>query len=356
MGFDITKFMSSASLQLSEENTENSNAGASMIPVSKLIPASGNFYSKDEDRIRKLAASIEMLTTEERLGIQQDLIVKPIEGTDTYEIIAGETRWAAVKLLLEEGRLSNDTVPCRVESSGDVVREELILILTNSTQRERSDVEKMQEIERLRELLTEYKKTHSLGGTMQQAIGDILGISKTKVGTLENIKHNLSDDLIEQYQNGSINTSVANKLAGQPPEVQKMASDILVSDGKMTASDVEKLAEGNIPEALESYPPNYKVSGQEGMKLEAEKRADEISGEYEGWKEADKDMINILDEEIIKLKRLINLSEKYDEEYDKNGNRRLKHQVMLDAYCFYLAHLKDLNNDDVKRMDRCNGG
>ena len=218
MAFNLTDFMNSESMNLSkrEEKTE-----VVMLPVSKLVPSGGNFYSKEDERIRKLAATIEVLATEEQSGVQDNLVVKPIDGSDKYEILAGETRWSAVNLLLEEGRIKSEMVPCRVESSGDAVREEMILIFTNSTQRVRSDAEKMHEVERLRELLTEYKKTHSLGGTMQQAIAEILSMSKSKVGTLEHINKSLTKPLLKMYEEGKIPTSVANRIAGFEKEEQE---------------------------------------------------------------------------------------------------------------------------------------
>lgn len=214
-----------------------------MIPAGDLLPSSDNFYSKEDDRIKKMAASILMLSTPDRIGIQQNLVVKPIDGSDTYMILAGETRWRAVNYLLEVGELETDLIPCEVEQEGDPIRDELILIMTNSTQRERSDAEKMHEVSRLRVLLEEYKKTHTLGGTIQQAIGDMLGISKTKVGTLENIDRNLSPDLREDYEAGRINTSVANKLAGMDKPLQEEGKKLLNEQGSISGTDVGKLAE-----------------------------------------------------------------------------------------------------------------
>lgn len=214
-----------------------------MIPAGNLLPSSDNFYSKEDDRIKKMAASILMLSTPDRIGIQQNLVVKRIDGSDTYQILAGETRWRAVNYLLEAGELETDLLPCEVEQEGDPIRDELILIMTNSTQRERSDAEKMHEVSRLRVLLEEYKKTHKLGGTIQQAIGDMLGISKTKVGTLENIDRNLSPDLREDYEAGRLNTSVANKLAGMDKPLQEEGKKLLTEQGSISGADVDKLAQ-----------------------------------------------------------------------------------------------------------------
>ncbi len=238
MSFQLSDILGEQSLQPVKKEDK-----LQMIPAGNLLPSSDNFYSKEDDRIKKMAASILMLSTPDRIGIQQNLVVKPIDGSDTYMILAGETRWRAVNYLLEAGELETDLIPCEVEQEGDPIRDELILIMTNSTQRERSDAEKMHEVARLRVLLEEYKKTHKLGGTIQQAIGDMLGISKTKVGTLENIDRNLSQELREDYEAGRINTSVANKLAGMDKPLQEKGKELLEEQGSITGADINKLAQ-----------------------------------------------------------------------------------------------------------------
>lgn len=245
MSFSLNDLLSAESLK----DSKRTERTVSMIAADKLHPSEDNFYSMDDERIQKMAASILMLSTPGRIGIQQNLVVRPIPGTDEYTILTGETRWRAVMQLIESGDLDTDKIPCEIQTEEDPVRDELILILTNSTQRDRSDTEKMQEIKRLRVLLEEYKKHHKLSGTIQKAIGDILGISKTKVGTLEHIDRNLSPELREEYENGNINTSVANKLAGLDADAQRAGKEILDAKGAITVDDVKTLVsqEGDEP-------------------------------------------------------------------------------------------------------------
>ena len=157
------------------------------ISVHKLRPAAGkeNFYHMDDKEIEETARTIELV------GLQQYPVVKPVEGTDEYEIIAGHKRRLAVLLLLSEGRSEYEMIPCKVEAAEDSIKNRLILIFTNSTQRERTDFEKMQEIKEVKELLTEWKKDNKLPDKMQNVIAEILGTNKTKVGTLYNIEKNL---------------------------------------------------------------------------------------------------------------------------------------------------------------------
>lgn len=305
MSFQLSDILGEQSLQPVKKEDK-----LQMIPAGNLLPSSDNFYSKEDDRIKKMAASILMLSTPDRIGIQQNLVVKPIDGSDTYMILAGETRWRAVNYLLEAGELETDLIPCEVEQEGDPIRDELILIMTNSTQRERSDAEKMHEVARLRVLLEEYKKTHKLGGTIQQAIGDMLGISKTKVGTLENIDRNLSQELREDYEAGKINTSVANKLAGMDKPLQEKGKELLEEQGSITGADINKLAqrfenmnvtvedpeedivflEGDIP-VSEVFDDDGMIETKVDMPGVGERTGEEVS--------LPKDFANMTDQEMI---------------------------------------------------------
>ena len=64
-------------------------------------------------------------------------------------------------------------IPCKIETAEDSIKNRLILIFTNSTQRERTDYEKMQEIKEVRQLLEEWQKDNKIPGRkMQNVIAD----------------------------------------------------------------------------------------------------------------------------------------------------------------------------------------
>ena len=191
MAFNIKDFMNEESKK--EIKKSEGSEDVIRISVHKLRPAAGkeNFYHMDDREVEETARTIELV------GVQQYPVVKPIKGTDEYEIIAGHKRRLAILKLLDEGKTEYEKIPCKVESTEDSIRNRLILIFTNSTQRERTDYEKMQEIKEVRELLTEWQKSKKISGKLQNIIAEILGTNKTKVGTLENIDKNL----IEPFKN-----------------------------------------------------------------------------------------------------------------------------------------------------------
>ena len=231
MGFNINDF-------LNAESRKDIKNGWKPVKVNvrKLRPASGrtNFYHADDREIKELAESIELI------GLQQYPVIRPIEGTDEYEVIAGHKRRLAILRLLDEGKTEYEEVPCKVETPDDI-QNELILIFTNSTQRERTDYEKMREIERVRELLAGYQETHELTGRKQNIIAEILGTSKTKVGTLDNIKNNLVAPFMEEFAAGKIRTSAANEIAGLEPDAQQALYETYKETGSLIAKDVKSV-------------------------------------------------------------------------------------------------------------------
>ncbi|MCM1183554.1 MAG: ParB N-terminal domain-containing protein [Roseburia sp.] len=233
MAFNINDF-------LNEESKKDikSDWKPVRISVRKLRPAADgtNFYHIEDKEIKDLAESIELI------GLQQYPVVKPIEGTDEYEIIAGHKRRMALLRLLDEGKAEYELVPCKVETPDDI-RNELILIFTNSTQRERTDYEKIREIRRVRELLTEYEKNHELTGRKQSIIAEILGTSKTKIGTLDNIGNNLISPLQEEFKAGKISTSAANEAAGLDKGAQEALYEAYKDTGALTAKDAKAIKE-----------------------------------------------------------------------------------------------------------------
>lgn len=187
------------------------------IPVSKLHPSKKNFYNIDPEEIRALKDSIELV------GVQENLVVREItegEFAREYEIIAGHKRHLAVSELVTEGKVT-EFVPCKIDYSGSSAMQELILIFTNSTQRERSDYEKMHEIQRVRELLEEYAKNNDLPGRKRDIIAEILNTSKSTISRLDNIRRHIIHEFMEEYKAGKIPTATANEIAGITAERQQ---------------------------------------------------------------------------------------------------------------------------------------
>lgn len=233
MAFDIKDFL----------NTESKKEMADdfvlkKIQAEKLHPSDKNFYEMDPVEIEALKETIELV------GVQENLVVKKIsagENAGDYEIIAGHKRHRAVTELLAEGKEVSPLLPCKVESDADGVKNELILIFTNSTQRERSDYCKMQEIQRVRELLEEYAKYNDMPGRKRDVIAGILNTSKSTIGRLDNIRRNIIPDFLEEYKAGKISTTAANEIAGATLEEQHQLLEKYKETGSIKAKEAAQI-------------------------------------------------------------------------------------------------------------------
>ena len=235
MAFDIKDFLNPESKKEMADDFV-----LKKIPAEKLHPSDKNFYEMDPAEIEALKETIELV------GVQENLVVKKIsagENAGDYEIIAGHKRHRAVTELLAEGKEISPLLPCKVESDADSVKNELILIFTNSTQRERSDYCKMQEIQRVRELLEEYAKYNNMPGRKRDVIAGILNTSKSTIGRLDNIRRNIIPEFLEEYKVGKISTTAANEIAGATPEEQHQLLEKYKETGSIKAKEAAQIKE-----------------------------------------------------------------------------------------------------------------
>ena len=247
-GFDITQFMSDESKKSLKDNFK-----IEKVSVRKMKPSKDNFYSIDEEEITRLARTIELV------GLQQNFVVRKIPEMDEYEVIAGHKRRLAVLKLLEEGKDEFELQPCKVIYTDDDIKNELTLIFTNSTQRVRTDAEKMREIEETDRLLRQLRETQKIEGRTDEIIAQLIGSSKTQVARLKKINNRLIEPLKSEYEAGNISTAAADKTASLPEEQQKEALKKYEDTGELKADDVEQLpGQMNISDFPEMVPESLK--------------------------------------------------------------------------------------------------
>lgn len=142
------------------------------------------------------------------------------KAPDEYELIAGHRRRLAVKHLVEGLEHEEFAMVSVHVGRVDDGLGEIQLILTNSSARERSDYEKMMEVDRLTDLMKamqngsedEKAKFRQIFGTepriggreLRKLVAEKLGLSETKVANLQNISHNLVSELKDRFKEGSL--------------------------------------------------------------------------------------------------------------------------------------------------------
>jgi len=224
-------------------------ADFSKIEDQRILPLSSLKASKfnprrhfDDEHLNELADSIR-----ER-GLVQPLIVRPQEGKDTYEIVAGERRWrAAQKANLHE-------VPVVIRSLTD--QESVELAIIENVQRE--DLNAIEEAEGYRSLMDGH-------GYTQEDLARVIGKSRSHLAnTLRLLK--LPDAVRRYVANGDLSAGHARALIGR-------------QDAELLAARIVK--EGLSVRQTEALVQNSGESKKSSGKTSAVKDADTRAAEEE---------------------------------------------------------------------------
>lgn len=222
-----------AALEEHQDRNTTQKSFLQVIPISvhSLMPSKDNFYSVEQ--IEELKTSIELF------GIKQNLIVRPLED-GKYKLIAGHRRRLASLALVEEGKPEYEFVPCAIEPGEDEIMERLLLIATNSTIRQLSDWEKIEQVKQMRGLLEEYKKNEKLPGRIRELIAQALNTSPAQIGRMDAIEKNLTPEFKEELKEGGLNMSTAYELSGLPKDKQEEVFEEYKEKGGLSINDVKQ--------------------------------------------------------------------------------------------------------------------
>lgn len=221
-----SKFNLNDLLNQESSRKENSNKyQITMLSVYDLVPSTENFYSTEN--VEDLKQSIEL-----NGAIKQNLIVTD-RGEGKYRIIAGHRRHKASLLLAEEGKKEFEKVPCIIEKELDEDKEQLLLIMTNSSTRVLTDYEKTKQAEKLKDILVKIKKKENLTGRVRDLIADILKTSSTNVARMESISKKLTPELTEEFKKENIGITKAYELSKKTEEEQKEALEEYKESGNI---------------------------------------------------------------------------------------------------------------------------
>jgi len=301
MAFNMMDLLNNNSNEVVNKENNIKKFNITQIHINDLVPSANNFYSIEE--IEELKNTIELL------GLQQNLVVKKIEG-GMYKIIAGHRRYYSMLRLYQEGNKNFKYVPCKVEED-DELKNELRLIITNSTTRDLTDWEKIHQARRLKELLTEYKEREKIPGRVRDIVADILNVSATQVARMESIENNLIDDFKEEMKEDNVKISVAYELSKLPEEKQREVykehedkRNITIKDIKQKSEDEKEVIEVlkgqvTVEEALNISKDDLKVNQEEELILH------DSEGNIISTAIVDKDTGEVLEEKINKISNVI---------------------------------------------------
>lgn len=199
------------------------------LDMDKLRPNSNNMYSMTQ--IEKLSDLIKLSG-----GILQNIIVLPADEEGYYTITTGERRWRAARLLQEKGLYPEKfegKVPCTIRGLEDIdlpISKELkeqFAILTTNQYRDKSDGEKMMEMQEwkkiiaaLREAGAEYLPMHLTDGEQvkikgtptRELLAGQLGVSTGQIARMETVEKKGSLQLLDMLMNDSMDLSAAEEM------------------------------------------------------------------------------------------------------------------------------------------------
>lgn len=185
-----------------------------MIDFSEIKLNKDNFYELSE--LELLADDIE------RQGLKHNLVVSKDSRGAGYWLISGHRRYSAIKMLIEQHRLTSTLIPCYIDGERSQAEAQLNIIMLNATQRKYSDAETMAEYETLKRTIEQLESEgKSVKGRIRELIAKSLNVSPAQVGKIENIRNNAIDDVHEAVKKGEMSISTANEVAKLTPEKQK---------------------------------------------------------------------------------------------------------------------------------------
>jgi ParB family chromosome partitioning protein len=168
-------------------------------------------------------------------GVVQPIVIRPLEGPNRFEIVAGERRWRAAQIAgLHE-------IPAIVRDIPDQVAASVALI--ENIQREQ--LNPLEEAQSLHRLIHEFEMTH-------QDVATAIGRSRASVSNLLRLLE-LHTDVKGMLESGDLEMGHARALAGLPTAMQSQAAAKIVA-GAMSVRQAEKLVK-ELRTPKKSEPP-----------------------------------------------------------------------------------------------------
>ncbi len=214
---NLNMLLSNTNLVKEKASPQENGETISKLPILNLKP--GVYQPRrdiDEDTLKELSSSIK------QQGLIQPIVVRKLENSQQYEIIAGERRWRASKLAgLKE-------VPAIIHDVDDKTC--LAMALVENIQRE--ELNPMDEARALQRLVDEFALTH-----LQAA--DIVSKSRAQVSNLLRLMH-LHVDVQNMLENGDVEMGHARAILALDTALQADVARTVVAK-ELTVRETENL-------------------------------------------------------------------------------------------------------------------
>ena len=244
------------------------------ISIKKMYSNDANFYSMPD--IEKLAQDIYVFGLIENL----EVVYAPCERGD-YRITAGERRWRALSLLVEQGHTEFELATCQIQAPQSENEERLRLIVANAY-RNKTITDILEEERQLKEILQDMKKSGQTlkgyrldSGRLRDVIADMLGMPASKVGQIESINKHLIPEFTTELKEGRLTFTAAYEISGMSQEAQEKILDRYRENG-LTFKEVKEIKKQQEEEAAAAS--DSKKTGTEKAKDLTEKTKELYEG------------------------------------------------------------------------------
>lgn len=172
----------------------------------------------DEENIKGLAESIK------EHGLIQPIVVRPLPNGITYQIIAGERRWRACKLLKME------EVPVIIRETDELEAAQLAIVENV----QRADLNPVEEAMAYRALMDKY-------GMTQDRLAEVMGKSRPYIANLTRLL-SLPEEALIALSNGEISVGHAKVLLSIDDKDSLIYALNTIISEKLSVRQTEKLA------------------------------------------------------------------------------------------------------------------
>ncbi|MCC0699423.1 ParB N-terminal domain-containing protein [Clostridioides sp. ZZV15-6383] len=200
------------------------------IHIDNIIRNEKNFYEIVD--IETLANDIK------ENGLHHNIVVR--KKDDKYELLSGERRYQAHRLLVEQGYKQYIFIPCKIENLDDI-DSEIVLIQSNAQSRELTEIEKLKQVERLTELHSLKKKKDGTKGTIRGFVAKDIGLKPTQVQRYTTINQKLIPKLKELIETEELTIANASEFATLTEEQQNLVYDLIKNKIDITKSEANRI-------------------------------------------------------------------------------------------------------------------
>lgn len=336
MGFNILNTLNSATLAEANRAEEYKDI---MIDYQDIIVTDHNKYSMEE--IQELATGI-LLTG----GIQEPLIVGRVDdgAGNGYRLISGHRRLRAIGILVEEGNEEYKKVPCRYKDMTET-QFRMELLCGNTFNRKMSDYDLMIQAQEWKDVLTQARKEKLIildeGKRIRDYVAGILGESTGKIGQLNAINANATQEVKEKLQTGEMGITSAYAASQLDPENQKKVVSRIESGEDVRSEEIQRIIEEKRKQQAE----------------DAEGREEELDPDDE--QDQEKEQPSSQEKKVRKIEdqqRQPNVSDTDTNEDEKGYAKRLHALKMLEKYYTFMSgeelELLERILEDCKRRKR----